>query len=165
MRARARARVCVCVCVCVKAFYHLSCLLWTCTTGDSLSLSLCACFLCSSAFLTLCVIFDATGMRQYSPSLPNHLLVYKGTPQEWKKEGRKGGGGGGGVGGERERGRGRNCCLTSQQQASVSQGRICSENCTYCHTETEAADQTFYLTHWVSHSILTPVRLVPALTL
>ena len=31
-------------------------------------------------------------------------------------------------------------CLTSQQQASVSQGRIC------CHTEIEVADQTFYLT-------------------
>ena len=37
-------------------------------------------------------------------------------------------------------------CLTSQQQASVSQGRICSDNFTCCHTETEAADQTFYLT-------------------
>ena len=34
-------------------------------------------------------------------------------------------------------------CLTSQQHASVSQGQICSETCTYCHT---AADQTFYLT-------------------
>ena len=38
-------------------------------------------------------------------------------------------------------------CLTSQQQASVSQGRICSGNFTCCHTETEVADQTFYLTH------------------
>ena len=37
-------------------------------------------------------------------------------------------------------------CLTSQQHASVSQGRICSDNCTCCHTETEVADQTFYLT-------------------
>ena len=27
-------------------------------------------------------------------------------------------------------------CLTSQQHASVSQGRICSDNCTFCHTET-----------------------------
>ena len=26
-------------------------------------------------------------------------------------------------------------CLTSQQQASVSQGRICSDNFTCCHTE------------------------------
>ena len=34
--------------------------------------------------------------------------------------------------------------LTSQQHASVSQGRICSDNCTRCHTE--VADQTFYLT-------------------
>ena len=37
-------------------------------------------------------------------------------------------------------------CLTSQQQASVSQGRICSDNCTCCHTEIEVADPTFYLT-------------------
>ena len=37
-------------------------------------------------------------------------------------------------------------CLTSQQQASVSQGRICSDNFTCCHTETEVADPTFYLT-------------------
>ena len=37
-------------------------------------------------------------------------------------------------------------CLTSQQQASVSQGRICSDNLTCCHTEIEDADQTFYLT-------------------
>ena len=28
-------------------------------------------------------------------------------------------------------------CLTSQQQASVSQGRICSDNFTCCHTEIE----------------------------
>ena len=37
-------------------------------------------------------------------------------------------------------------CLTSQQQASVSQERICSDNCTCCHTEIEVADPTFYLT-------------------
>ena len=37
-------------------------------------------------------------------------------------------------------------CLTSQQHASVSQGQICSDNCTCCHTELEVADQTFYLT-------------------
>ena len=37
-------------------------------------------------------------------------------------------------------------CLTSQQHASVSQGRICSDNFTCCHTEIEDADQTFYLT-------------------
>ena len=37
-------------------------------------------------------------------------------------------------------------CLTSQQQASVSQGRISSDNCTCCHTEMEVADPTFYLT-------------------
>ena len=37
-------------------------------------------------------------------------------------------------------------CLTSQQHASVSQGWICSDNCTCCHTEIEVADQNFYLT-------------------
>ena len=37
-------------------------------------------------------------------------------------------------------------CLTSQQHASVSQGWICSDNFTYCHTEIEVADQTFHLT-------------------
>ena len=37
-------------------------------------------------------------------------------------------------------------CLTSQQHASVSQERVCSDNCTCCHIEIEAADQTFYLT-------------------
>ena len=37
-------------------------------------------------------------------------------------------------------------CLTSQQQASVSQRRICSDNFTCCHTEIQLADPTFYLT-------------------
>ena len=37
-------------------------------------------------------------------------------------------------------------CLTSQQHASVSQGRIRSDNFTCCHTEIEVADPTFYLT-------------------
>ena len=37
-------------------------------------------------------------------------------------------------------------CLTSQLQASVSQGRICSDSSTCCHTEIEVADPTFYLT-------------------
>ena len=37
-------------------------------------------------------------------------------------------------------------CLTSQQHASVSQGRICSDNFTCCHTAIEVADQTFHLT-------------------
>ena len=35
---------------------------------------------------------------------------------------------------------------SSQQHASVSQGRICTDNFTCCHTEIEAADQTFHLT-------------------
>ena len=38
------------------------------------------------------------------------------------------------------------CCLTSQQHASVSQGQICSDKFTCCHTEIEVADQTFHLT-------------------
>ena len=37
-------------------------------------------------------------------------------------------------------------CLTSQQHVSVSQGRICSDNFTCCHTEIEVAEQTFHLT-------------------
>ena len=37
-------------------------------------------------------------------------------------------------------------CLTSQQHASVSQGRICTDNFTCCHTEMEAGDPTFHLT-------------------
>ena len=50
-------------------------------------------------------------------------------------------------------------CLTSQQHASVSRTDL--HNFTCCHTEIEVSDQTFYLTH----SILTPGRPVPALTL
>ena len=37
-------------------------------------------------------------------------------------------------------------CLTSQQHASVSRRRICSDNCTCRHTVIGVADQTFYLT-------------------
>ena len=37
-------------------------------------------------------------------------------------------------------------CLTSQQHASVPQGRTCTDNFTCCHTEIEVADPTFYLT-------------------
>ena len=36
--------------------------------------------------------------------------------------------------------------FTSQQQASVSHGRICSDSFTCCHTEIEVADQSFYFT-------------------
>ena len=36
--------------------------------------------------------------------------------------------------------------LTSQQHATVSQGRICTDNFTCCHIEVEFADQAFYLT-------------------
>ena len=38
-------------------------------------------------------------------------------------------------------------CLTFQQHASVSQGRIFSDSCTCCHTEIEAAGQTCCLNH------------------
>ena len=37
-------------------------------------------------------------------------------------------------------------CLTCQQHASVSQGQICLDKRTCCHTEIEAADQIFHLT-------------------
>ena len=37
-------------------------------------------------------------------------------------------------------------CLSSQQHTSVCQGQICTDNFTCCHTEIEAADQTFHLT-------------------
>ena len=37
-------------------------------------------------------------------------------------------------------------CLTSQQHASVSLGRFCSDNFTCCNAEIEVADQNFYLT-------------------
>ena len=37
-------------------------------------------------------------------------------------------------------------CLTSQQHASVSQGQVCSDKFTCCHTEIEVAEHTFYLT-------------------
>ena len=37
-------------------------------------------------------------------------------------------------------------CFTSQQHASVSQGRICTDKFTCCHTEIEVANQAFYLT-------------------
>ena len=36
--------------------------------------------------------------------------------------------------------------LTSPKHASVSQGQICLDSCTCCHTETEAADQICCLT-------------------
>ena len=48
--------------------------------------------------------------------------------------------------------------LTSQQHVSISQGRICSDNFTCCHTELEVADPTSHLTQ-------SPGQPVPALTL
>ena len=38
------------------------------------------------------------------------------------------------------------CCLKSHPHASVSRGRICSDDCTCCHIEIEVKDQTTYLT-------------------
>ena len=52
--------------------------------------------------------------------------------------------------------------LMSQQHASVSQGRICSDKFTCCHTEIEVAD-IFSISP--SHSILTLAWPVPVLTL
>ena len=54
-------------------------------------------------------------------------------------------------------------CLTSQQHASVSQGQICTDNFTCCHTEIEKLQVK--LSTSPSHTILTPGRPVPALTL
>ena len=63
--------------------------------------------------------------------------------REERERGREGGR-------ERERERERDFlfggCLMSQQHASLSQERICSDNFMCCHTEIEVADQTFYLT-------------------
>ena len=36
-------------------------------------------------------------------------------------------------------------CFTSQQHASVSKGRICSDSCTCCHTEIEVLGLTYCL--------------------
>ena len=52
-------------------------------------------------------------------------------------------------------------CLTSQQQASVSQGRICS----ILRAATLTYKIQIKLSTSPSHSILTPGRPVPALTL
>ena len=52
-------------------------------------------------------------------------------------------------------------CKTSQQHACISQGGICRDNCTCCHTEIEFADKTISS----SHSTLTPDQPDPALTL
>ena len=54
-----------------------------------------------------------------------------------------------GIGGSRRGGGGELFsvdCLTSQKHATVSQGRICEDNSTCCHTEIQAADPTFHLT-------------------
>ena len=59
-------------------------------------------------------------------------------------------------------------CLASQQHASVSQGRICSDTRTCCHTEIEVADQTFYLAQsqlWQRHVLGRVTNGVPMLTL
>ena len=52
-------------------------------------------------------------------------------------------------------------CLTSQQHASESQGRICLDICTCCHAEMEFTDQ---IAISATHSLLTRGQPVPALT-
>ena len=47
-------------------------------------------------------------------------------------------------------------CVTSKQHARVSQGRICSDNCTCCYTEIEVADQTFHLTQYTDTGPTSP---------
>ena len=47
-------------------------------------------------------------------------------------------------------------CLTSQQHASVSQGRIYSDNCTCCHTETEVAEPSFYQSKYTDTGPISP---------
>ena len=47
-------------------------------------------------------------------------------------------------------------CLTSKQQDSVSQGRICSDNFMCCHTEIEVADQTFYQSQYTDTGQTSP---------
>ena len=47
-------------------------------------------------------------------------------------------------------------CSTFQQHASVSQGRICSDNCTCCPTEIEIAVQTFHLTQYTDTGPTSP---------
>ena len=49
-------------------------------------------------------------------------------------------------------------CLKSQQIASVSQERVCSDNCTCYCTEIEVADQTFYLTRYTVCTQYTDTR-------
>ena len=45
-------------------------------------------------------------------------------------------------------------CLAFQQYTSVFEGRIFLDNYTCCHTETEVADQTFYLTQLLYTDIM-----------
>ena len=61
---------------------------------------------------------------------------------------------GGGGGGGRRRGGGEGLLfvgrLASQQHASVSQGWICTDNFTCCHTEIEVACRSNFLPHPVT---------------
>ena len=80
---------------------------------------------------------DQTACRQVSASRSPHLMPSTARVAEWQRARLQSGRSGLllVVG-----------CLMSQQQASVSQGRICSDNFTCYHTEIEVADPTFYLT-------------------
>ena len=47
-------------------------------------------------------------------------------------------------------------CVTSKQHTSASQGRIYSDTSSRCHSETEVADQTCYLTQSQCADLITP---------
>ena len=73
----------------------------------------------------------------------NYIFIYYNMHIRMRSSWRQRGGGGGGAI------EGCCCCcclLIVDWHASVSQGRICSDNGLFCHTETEDVDQTFYLT-------------------
>ena len=80
---------------------------------------------------TLCFLRDSGGFKQWVQK--QRKIFSKGLKREAKNC--------------QQRGVKRACfvlfvgCLSSQQHASVSQGRICTDNFTCCHTEIEAADQ------------------------
>ena len=102
------------------------------------------------------------------PPLVSPRLALPALPVHCWGEGRVVGSWGGGEGGGGGLSADFVCCFagwalkTSQQHASVSQGRTCSDNCTCCHAEIEVADHYFYL---IQSYILTLGQPVPALTL
>ena len=90
----------------------------------------CSCFLCRlchcrcvSVWISLRYCVNSCGLDFVQHGLHQQLFIPVSTVVDWLL-----------------------ACLTSQQHASVSQGRICSDNCTCCHTEIEVADHTFHFT-------------------